>query len=443
VFSRAGAVIVPALFLSIHFPTFVANISTSVTNPSAQLPNETYFDGLRRADAGTIEAVYNEFRKPITRAVEAAGGSSADGSTFFRVALLQTASMAHHLQLQESTPLFFLLKNLAVAHFRDWALEKNVPLPEPPPVSEEEATYSIELPGAEDRLQFRQHVRARRQFSKLSADCQKRIQELAKDTTIGISDPRLAGKSSETCLEQYRQNLGETEHPWAGLPPWVVTALADEHFQQSWSIAESLENRLSMGQSSAADPESKITRNVLIALGLLLFGYGLWVYFRPAAAPEVVYEENFKPPASIMADRAARAAHDTLPLERIEVCEQLFEEADEAYKRKSYTEAASVLYTMIGEEMEGCNSDALFYLAIIGLELGEPEVTLDCLAKIPDLDRFGEDLYWYQALAFVKIAAQNPLRRDIARRAVERARSNTEIPERRAQAEKMLEKLAE
>jgi hypothetical protein len=62
------------------------------------------------------------------------------------------------------------------------------------------------------------------------------------------------------------------------------------------------------------------------------------------------------------------------------------------------------------------------------LQLDEPELTVQCLAKIPDLDRFGEDLYWYQALAFVKIAVQNPARRDIARRAVERARSNTEVP---------------
>ncbi len=47
------------------------------------------------------------------------------------------------------------------------------------------------------------------------------------------------------------------------------------------------------------------------------------------------------------------------------------------------------------------------------------------------------------ALAYVKIAAMDPTEKDIARRAVERARSNTEIPERREQAEKMLEDLAE
>jgi hypothetical protein len=47
------------------------------------------------------------------------------------------------------------------------------------------------------------------------------------------------------------------------------------------------------------------------------------------------------------------------------------------------------------------------------------------------------------ALAYVKMAAIDPEQKDIARRAVERALSNTEVPERRVQAEKMLKELTE
>jgi hypothetical protein len=431
--------------LSIPFPTFAANhFYKFVTDPTAQFSNDTYFEGLRNADAGTIEALYAEFRKPIARAVEGAGGSASDGTTFFRVAALQTASLARDMRLNENIPVYYLLKNLAIAHFRDWATEKGLELPEIPATSEDEAALHIELPDAGARAEFRQFIRARRQFVKLDGHCQKVVHELAKDAALGIADPRLEGDASETCLNKYRESLGDTAENWAGkMPAWAVTALTDEHFQKNWSTADALEGRLAMGQAPAKQLESKTTRNIFIAAALLLIIYGLWDYFSAAKTPKAVYDENFKPPASIMADRAARFAHDTLPVEHNAACETLFEEADTHYKQKDFEEAASILYTMTGEEMEGCNSDALFYLGIIGLHLDEPDVTIDCFAKIPDLDRFGEDLYWYQALAFVKIAAKNPTRRDIARRAVDRARSNTEIPERRAQAEKLLEQLAD
>ncbi|MCB9305774.1 MAG: hypothetical protein H6565_04195 [Lewinellaceae bacterium] len=53
----------------------------------------------------------------------------------------------------------------------------------------------------------------------------------------------------------------------------------------------------------------------------------------------------------------------------------------------------------------------------------QPALALECFAKIEDLEHFGEDIYWYQALAIVKLAEINPLLKEKARRAVERARS--------------------
>jgi hypothetical protein len=101
------------------------------------------------------------------------------------------------------------------------------------------------------------------------------------------------------------------------------------------------------------------------------------------------------------------------------------------------------LFEALHEELAVCHSDALFYVGIIALVQEDPELTLECFSKIEDLEHFGEDIYWYQALAFVKLAEKNPLLRDKAARAVERARSNTQDSLRRVQAEKMLEHLAD
>jgi len=97
----------------------------------------------------------------------------------------------------------------------------------------------------------------------------------------------------------------------------------------------------------------------------------------------------------------------------------------------------------LSEELAVCQSDALYYIGIIALEQEEPELTLECFSKIEDLEHFGDDIYWYQALAFVKLAEKNPLLRDKAVRAVERARSNAQDSLRRAQAEKMLKHLSQ
>ena len=44
-----------------------------MNDPIATFPNETYLNGLRVADAVVVDALYNEFRQPIAKAVESAG----------------------------------------------------------------------------------------------------------------------------------------------------------------------------------------------------------------------------------------------------------------------------------------------------------------------------------------------------------------------------------
>ena len=122
---------------------------------------------------------------------------------------------------------------------------------------------------------------------------------------------------------------------------------------------------------------------------------------------------------------------------------EMFAEADDFYQKKEWRSAATVLAAMLEEASSDCQTDIYFYLAIVGLYLDRPELTLQCISKLDDLDRFGEDIYWYMALAYVKKAAIDPSEKDMAIRALERAMSNTEIHERRIQAKKMLEDLSD
>ncbi|MBL7827915.1 MAG: hypothetical protein JNJ57_14895 [Saprospiraceae bacterium] len=404
-------------------------------------PDTDYLNGLKNADPQTVEILYQTFRKPVARAVEAAGGSHADGNTFFRVAVIQTAMLAEKGEIAEETPIFDFIKNLAVAHFRDWAAEKQLELPEPPPLLEGETTVLI--PNESDRLEIRQFVRAKRQWLRLDEKCRANILNQAENALLSLDpDPRFSTDETNACLTKYRQALGiTTEASEDSLPAPIVTALTNEPFNRIWNTAESLESRLSLGQSVKKEPESKTTRNILIGMALFTLAYAAWAFLTAPKSVKEIYKENYNPPVSIMADRAERAARDSVDVSLPEPCEALLEAADQYYQQKNWSETAGILANMIGDDSEVCKSDALFYLGVVALQMEEPYITIECLAKISDLERFGEDLYWYQALAYVKIATENPMRRSTARKAVERARSNTELPERRAQAEKMLKDL--
>jgi hypothetical protein len=93
------------------------------------------------------------------------------------------------------------------------------------------------------------------------------------------------------------------------------------------------------------------------------------------------------------------------------------------------------------EDLPGCRSDALFALGIVNLKREEPGEALQCLAKIDNIEAYGEDLYWYQSLAFVQLAKQSAGLRPVARKAVERFLENTRDEQRKIDAKKMLEQL--
>lgn len=410
---------------------------------NAIFPQETYLNGLLKADPSVVDALYNEFRQPVTKAVESAGGSYADGNTFFRVALIHTAGLVKNGLYPQDAAIPVYLKNLAVAHYQDWLSTKGqMPLENKEP-NEEEASVQFLLPGSEALGEFRNQIRAKRQFGKLPAEDQRTIQHMAHLQAESTAlEANTVVSNQEGALERFKRLLDENKASWeSGLPSWALTALTDLHFDQIWSACEALERRYYASQIPPSK-ENKTIKYAFLAFVVLTIGYSLFTWLTRDKSPAEVYDNYFKPPESILDDMSARYAKDSLPTERPEACTIAFSQAEAHYKKREWRYAASALMGMMEDSLSTCQSDALFYLGIVGLQMDRPELTLECISKIENLEHFGEDIYWYMALAYVKLAVQDPSEKETARRAVERALSNTEIPERRAQAEKMLEELS-
>lgn len=392
--------------------------------------NHNLMDELRLPESGAVEYLYTQFRKSSSRAVEAAGGSHADGNTFFRIAVIQTCMLANQNMLPESTDFDTFLSALSTAHFRDWASERNQY------TDTAGITPNELIPDAASRAHLRRLVRARRQWQKLDEKCRHEV-ATAASLEVNFKD--------SACLGIYLKSVPELLPPddKASLPPDARMALTNPLFKRVCDMVDQQESYTALNQRAAKPAEKRRNRLIAGAVLLTATSIALWTYLSAPKPAEDIFNENYTPPRSILEDKAERAARDSVAGTVPEVCEQVLEDADVYFKEKKWEEVIGTLILMADNENDMCKSDALFYMAIAGLQLENPELTLECLSKISDIDRYGEDLYWYQALAFVKIAAERPGKRSLARKAVERARSNTVIPERKIQAEKMLSELGE
>jgi hypothetical protein len=392
--------------------------------------NRNLLDELRRPEAGTVEFLYSNYRKTAARAVEAAGGSHADGNTFFRIAVIHTCILASQNELPESTDTGVFLTNLSEAHFRDWASERNLETNPANPVA------GNEIPDQLSRTHVRKLIRARRQWQKLDKKCREEVRSAANNGATTESSP---------CVSAFLKSIPDLLAPdnQASLPDVAVSALTSEDFNRIFLTVDQQEANLALNQSSAKPAERKRNRTIAAAILLTAAAIATWTYFSIPKSAEAIFNENYAPPTSILLDRSERETRDAINSPLPAECEQTLQEADIYFKQKNWEEVIGILILMADHENDVCKSDALFYMAVAGLQLENPELSLECLSKISDIERYGEDLYWYQALAFVKIAADRPGKRSLARKAVERARSNTVIPERKAQAEKMLSELGD
>ncbi len=234
---------------------------------------------------------------------------------------------------------------------------------------------------------------------------------------------------------------------WSGdtaLPDWALTALQDRKGYNLWQEMQVIEKRISAGLPIIPTPK-RIDRTEYVAR-LVFFGLLLatiaWIFWpRGSKEAKQAYKDVFAPPASIMTDLENRygadLAFDSLT-PRPPYCTELLLAADKVYQRKDYSETLPLLAELYENGDALCQSDALFYMGVVFLQLDAPGKTIACFAKIEDLERYGEDLYWYQALAFVKKAEKDPDDVKVARKALKQAIANTHNEERKEQAQKML-----
>lgn len=350
-----------------------------MSHPTGTLSTEACVDGLRRNDEAVLSAIYADYRPAFIKAIAAAGGSEATGRAFFRTALVE----ARQLDLPVEMPFFAALKALGLAHYRDWLTEREQPLPETEPDPEEpDATSVVPAP------------------------------EALRDTRTRIE-------------------------------AWKRGEQTDHESYLFWEKIRRIEHQID--EPLPPKPKSNLARNLFIVFGVLTLGWLAWTFLFPSKTPAEVYDDNFTMPKSLIEDMRARygpeMGNDSVS-SRPSACQFYLTEADQFYRVKDYESAQAVLFGILEDSLTLCHSDALFYIGVIALEQEKPELALECFSKIEDLEHFGEDIYWYQALAFVKIAEFNPLFRDKATRAVERNLSNTRDSLRRIQAEKMLQHLS-
>lgn len=161
-------------------------------------------------------------------------------------------------------------------------------------------------------------------------------------------------------------------------------------------------------------------RMAIAIILILIFLFSLLVIFKQRQQKKASgFTENFHPPSSFMADFQNRVPSE-LGWKGKQTCIVALEDADALYKSGDVEAARDVLLTLAMDEIDDCSASAWFYSGITSITLKEPMIALECFAKIDDLEAFGEDIYWYQALAFVQVYERKPGLKLKAKGALER-----------------------
>jgi hypothetical protein len=373
-------------------------------------------------------------------------------------------------EASEPDSFFTQLKTRALAHYYDWVEERSnsnstvVPeraadTTEPDENAEEGSTIqqqeeseisSADKPEKQTKNAISPEQECMR-FLRKKLFAWKKLNLLPEKTrqTLRTMAHTLTGREIQPEVRAYTQALQlSSATAQEGLPDWVMAALQDEKGYALWQNTQKIEHRIATGQP-IVKTVFKTNRTEWIARFIffgLLIGTLIWIFYPKSVNENVeeAYNDVFAPPASIMADVEKRygpsLAFDSVTA-RPDDCTQALQRADELYKKRNYVDALNEMGDLYENGDNLCQSDALFYLGIIFLQMEEPSRTIACFSKIEDLERYGEDLYWYQALAFVKKSETDPDQIKIAKKALKQAIANTENPERREQAEKMLLKL--
>jgi hypothetical protein len=397
--------------------------------PDGGATTEQIIGGLLTANTETLQQIYSNFRPDCLRAIAHAGGSSADGGVFFQAAIIEAARMAHAGTLPADLVPANIFRALSLAHFQAW---KNSRLADTALHLEEDLPDW--LPDESQIKNTRNAIYVWKKISRLDKNCQE---ALTLGGALNHDDP---------CAQKLANAL---QHPGSTteggqLSHSAQQALLDAEGLQLWREIRVLEQRIADGLplDGHRPQRSKVAQYLFLALFLLGVSMVIWAYFnRPRNAGEV-FDENYEAPHSFLADLERRYQNDSTAAERPAICAELLREADEFYQKKNFEAAAQSLLVVIeNTEAASCHADANFFLGVVMIELGEPADALRSFSSIDNVEAYGEDLYWYQALAFVKMAQQRPGMGERARRALKRFLENTRDENRRQQAEKMLKEL--
>jgi len=353
-------------------------------------------------------------RRAAIEAVRGIGGTSADGEVFFQTAVAQSPELSFENAPDDAVE---LITTLALAHYRSWLMEHGQ---EPPAGLEANAAW---LPSEDHMNAFRQKVYAWKKLRQLGPICREKLVENAPN--------------QGTCMKDYLALLfPNAANRQPTLPQWALGALADETGYHNWLLGQQ-----AVEKDVAPSWSSKPWIRIAFFIALLITGaWYVYKYFDQPVSTENVFASNFSPPESLMADMQLRHGDEPTAAE----CLVMFKIADEQYQAGNMESAQEPLMMLVIDSTQtACHSDAWYYMGVVRLAMDDPKTAIECFAKIENLEAFGEDLYWYQGLAFVRLAVNDPSRRDLARRAVERALANTSRPDRKQQAAEMLKDLSE
>lgn len=403
---------------------------------TGQFPNESYLDGLRDDPESSIAVVYNEFRGPILRAFSEMEVADKDAIFFFQMAVTDAARLVRAGEAPEWVPFPIFLHTLSVAH---WYASKGVSeLPATPPAGCDAEAWR-RMPAATTLRETQAKSAGWAVMPELEPECRT----VLLDASDVDENDEAAQEKRNACKEQVLQAIHASVS--SELPAWLLPALRDTDGYAAWQRTRELEQGRHTENPPAPPESNRIWRWVVAVFLVTVVGYSAFqFFFRPKTAAEV-FADNFAPPGSLIADMekryGAEMGNDSVSA-RPNTCMFLLREADAYYQASDYESALEPLLLIVTDSLAICQSDAWYFLGIIQLQLEEPASAVQCFAKIDDIERYGEDLYWYQALAFVQMAKGNPLLRDRAIRAVEQAIGNIQDPKRRARAEEMLTSLS-
>ncbi|MCS7036728.1 MAG: hypothetical protein RMJ33_00915 [Saprospiraceae bacterium] len=384
---------------------------------SESFSTKAYFDGLRRDAQFGTSVLYSLFRSDAQR-LTALDLSESEAAYCFRLAVSDVARLARAEQTPEDISMEAFLRQLALAHAMLLQPVLSASLPE----------HSLFDEAALRQTQQKAVVWSA--LEGLDPDCQGAL--LAEPTSL-----------EGPCADALKAALSDKN-----ISPEVLTAaLSDREGFRIWQYTGAHEQAYqppTPPQPLVESANRKAWRWALFIFLSVIGAYAVYQFlFRPKTIAEL-YASNFNPPRSLLADweqrRNTNNSDAAAPL--TEECLMLLREADAAYQAGDLRNAMDPLLFIVLDTATACQADAWLYLGIIQLRLKDPLTAMQCFAKIEDLERFGEDIYWYQVLAYLQMAQNNPQQRERAAKAIELAIPNIHNPERRAQAEALLKDLA-